>query len=158
MAKKTKAPTEGLSLADELRALDHKQRNFRRDLEPHLQKKLSPYLLMRYAASVEGSVDLQTYYLLSTNENVNKNFFDLGGHPELQWLTCTTVSPGLGSFRHYWLGAKKKESSEKTADSIRKQVAGLCPTWKSDEIDLFIKINSTDEILEWLASHGVENK
>ena len=153
-----KSNTTGLTLAQELQALDRKDRNFRRNLSEELQKKLSPYLLMRYSASVEGSVDLQTYYLLAANENVNKHFFDISKHPELQWLTCTTVSPGLGNFRHYWLGSQKKSDKEKAKSSLRKHVEAIYPNWKADEVDLFLTINSEQQVTEWLKQLGVEIK
>lgn len=154
--KKSQPKTVGLTLAQELQALDRKDRNFRRDLDPELQKKVSPYLMMRYSASVEGSADLQAYYLLAANENVNKNFFDISKHPELQWLTCTTASPGLGSQRHYWLGTQKKTDSEKNQSALRKQVLEIYPNWKHDELELFMNLNSEQDLKIWLKGHGVE--
>lgn len=156
-AKKEKKPAINKpSLSDELRALDTKNRNFRRDLDEDVQKKISGYLLMRYSASVEGSADLQRYCLIAANENANKHLFELTKHPELQWLMCTTVSPGLGSLRHYWLGANKKSEEEKEQNSLRKRIVELYPNWKSDEIDLLMKINTAEEIMDWIREHGVE--
>jgi ribosome-binding factor A len=154
---KTKTPTAPqLSLSEELRALDLKKRRFRNDLPPELQKKFSPYLMMRYAASVEGSADLQNYCLIACNEQVNRNFFDLSKHPDLQWLSCTTVSPGLGSMRHYWLGSQSKSDVQKKQDRLRKQLLELCPTWKHQEIDLWLKLNTPEDVTAWIQAHGIE--
>lgn len=155
-AKKSTSKNSGPTLAQELRALDRKDRNFRNCLPEDQQKKFSTYLMLRYGASVAGSADLQAYYLLAANENVNKHFFDIGKHPQLQWLTCTTVSPGLGQFEHYWLGAQKKTDGVKHQDSLKKQVSAVKPNWKNDEVDLFVQINGADDIAAWLGEHGVE--
>jgi hypothetical protein len=159
MAKKLSTTTSVKPvLADELRALDRKDRKFRQAMEPEMQKKFSTYLMLRYAASVEGNADMAAYYLMAANERVNKNFFDLSKHPELQWLSCTTVSPGMGSQRHYWIGAAKKSDVEKNQSALRKQVQDLCPTWKSDEIDLWMTVNSVEAVSEWIQQHGIEVK
>ena len=145
-----------LNLNSELAALDLKDRQFRQKLTDEERKKFSTYLMLRYSASVEGSVDLQAYYLMATNENVNKNFFELGKkHDELQWLTCTTVSPGMGSHRHQWIAPKKKEAG---ASGIKKQLAELFPTLKDDEIELMAKLNTKKDIDAYLKKLGQETK
>jgi len=30
------------------------------------------------------------------------------------------------------------------------------PTWKTDEIDLFIRVNTPEDVAVWLQDHGVE--
>ncbi len=90
-----------LSVKNETAALDRKDVSFYDSLSDEEKKKFSPYLMMRYSASVDGSSDLQAWYLMATNERVNKNFFDISTshHKKFQWLLCTTVSPGLGTQR-----------------------------------------------------------
>jgi hypothetical protein len=99
--------------------------------------------MLRYAASVEGSADLQEWYLRVTNERINANFFDLGKHPKLQWLLCTTVSPDMGRQRHYWQASKKKDGSN--SKSI-KFLTKLYPHMKSDEIELLAELNDAKEL------------
>lgn len=151
MAKKTPE----LSLDQELRALDHKDRNFRQNLPEHLRGKFSPYLMLRYAASVSGSADLQRYYLQATNDRVNRDFFSVKD-PELQWLACTTVSPDLGTQRHYWIGAAKKSDSQKKHDALREMIAECLPTYKESEIDLFMSLNTEEDLEQWLQDQGLE--
>jgi hypothetical protein len=98
---------------------------------------------------------MQAYYLMATNERVNKYFFELGSkHTKLQWLTCTTVSPGMGAQFHYWLNAKKKEGDNKS----QKFLAKLYPNMKSDEIDLMAKINDSKDIKKLAQTLGIEDK
>jgi hypothetical protein len=132
-----------LSINNEMAQLDTKNRKFYDELNEEERKKFSTYLMLRYAASVEGSADLQEWYLRVTNERINANFFDLGKHPKLQWLLCTTVSPDMGRQRHYWQASKKKDGSN--SKSI-KFLTKLYPHMKSDEIELLAELNDAKEL------------
>ena len=66
-----------LSINNEMAQLDIKNRAFYDELTDDEKKKFATYLMLRYAASVEGSDDLQEWYLRATNDKVNQNFFDL---------------------------------------------------------------------------------
>lgn len=148
---------DDISLSDQLRAVDRKDRTFRSRMTEEQQKKFSPYVMMRYAASVEGNLDLQSYYLIATNENANKYFFDLSKHPELQWLCCTTVSPGMGTQRHYWFnGSAKKSSGDKYLDRLTKIVREKLPAHKLEDIDVWLETAEITEVEEWILAHGDE--
>ena len=123
--------------------LDTKNRAFYDELNDEERKKFATYLLLRYAASVDGSPDLQEWYLRVTNERVNANFFDLGKHPKLQWLLCTTVSPDMGRQRHYWQASKKKEGSNSKA---LKFLTKLYPHLRTDELELLAELNDLKEL------------
>jgi hypothetical protein len=110
--------------------------------------------MLRYGASVAGSSDLQAYYLMATNERVNKWFFDLNKHPKLQWLLCTSVSPAMGKQHHYWQGTKKKEGNNKA----QKFLAKLYPTLKQDEVDLLAQINDKRDIERLARELGLDDK
>jgi hypothetical protein len=100
---------------------------------------------------VEGSRELQEFYIISTNERLNKHFFDISKHPKLQWLMATSVSPDIGTPRHTWIAPKKKEAG---ISAKRKQLAQLFPHYKDDEIDLLAKITDQKEINALLKQHG----
>lgn len=103
--------TDKLHISNEMAKFDLKDRNFFDSLDDEEKKKFAPFLMIRWGAAVEGSSDLQAYYLMSCNEKLNKNFFDISTsqHKKLQWLLATTVSPGMGKQYHKWLAAKKKK-------------------------------------------------
>lgn len=134
---------------------DRKNRDFYSDLTDEEKKKFSNYLMIRYGSSVQGSRDLQEFYLISTNERLNKHFFAINRHPKLQWLCATTVSPGMGTVRHNWIAPKKKEPG---SNSIKKQLAELYPNMKSDEIDVMAVINTKKELDAYLKQSGQEIK
>ena len=144
-----------LSIANEMAQFDRKNRDFYDSLTDEEKKKFSNYLMIRYGSSVQGSQDLQEFYLISTNERLNKHFFNVNRHPKLQWLCATTVSPGMGTVRHNWIAPKKKEPG---SNSIKKQLAELYPNMKSDEIDVMAVINTKKELDAHLKQLGQEIK
>jgi hypothetical protein len=146
--------TDKLNIANEMRAFDSKDRKFYADLTDDERKKFSNYLMIRWGSSVQGSSDLQAYYLMSCNENLNKHFFDLSQHPELQWLSATTVSPGLGNFRHDWIKNKKRESNNKTVKFLR----NFYPEYRDDELELLAAINTTDNLKKLAREHGWDDR
>ena len=144
-----------LSISNEMAQFDRKNRDFYSDLTDEEKKKFSNYLMIRYGSSVQGSRDLQEFYLISTNERLNKHFFAINRHPKLQWLCATTVSPGMGTVRHNWIAPKKKEPG---SNSIKKQLAELYPNMKLDEIDVMAVINTKKELDVYLRQLGQEIK
>ena len=144
-----------LSINNEMMQFDRKNRDFYDSLTDDEKKKFSNYLMIRYGSTVQGSQDLQQFYLISTNERLNKHFFAINKHPKLQWLCATSVSPGMGSHRHQWIAPKKKEPG---ASGIRKQLAELYPHMKDDELELMAKINTKKDIDAYLKASGQEVK
>ena len=143
---------EKLSIQNEMTQFDRKNRDFYDSLTDEERKKFSNFLMIRWGSSIQGSAELQNYYLQSSNHYVNKRFFDINRHPKLQWLCATAVSPGLGTQRHQWIAPKKKEAG---ASGIRKQIAELFPHLKDDEIELMSKINTKKDIDEYLRKSGI---
>jgi hypothetical protein len=144
-----------LSIQNEMMCFDRKDRDFYSSLTDEERKKFSNFLMIRWGSSIQGSAELQHYYLQSSNHYVNKHFFAINRHPKLQWLCATAVSPGLGTQRHQWIAPKKKEAG---ASGIRKQIAELFPHLKDDEVELMSKINTKKEIDAYLKQLGQEAK
>ena len=132
---------------------DRKDRTFYDDLTVDERKKFSNFLMIRYGSSVQGGRDLQEFYLISTNERLNKHFFTINRHPKLQWLCATTVSPGMGTQRHSWIAPKKKEPG---AGSIKKQLSELFPHLRDDEIEVLAEINTKKDIDAYVKALGRE--
>lgn len=143
--------SDKLTLNNEFRQLDTKNRDFYDELTDEERKKFSTYLMLKYSANVEGPADFQEWYLRAANERVNQNFFDLGKHTKLQWLECTAVSPGMGVQRHYWLKGKAKEGNTKVLKFIQK----IRPELKADEAELLSEINTVAELKEYARGLGM---
>jgi len=142
-----------LSIQNEMACFDLKDRTFYDSLTDDERKKFSNYLMIRWGSSVEGSQELQEFYLIATNEMLNKHFFAINRHPKLQWLCATSVSPGIGTHRHTWIAPKKKEN---TTSAVRKQLAELFPNMKNDELEVMAQVTSKKEIDEYLKQLGRE--
>lgn len=147
--------SDKLNIANEMRQFDSKNRTFYRELTDEERKKFSSFLMIRWGSSVQGSADLQAYYLMACNENLNKHFFELHKHPDLQWLLCTTVSPGMGNFRHDWIKQKKREGSNNKAVKFLRQIY---PTYSEDELELLASINDTADLKQLAREHGWDDK
>ena len=147
--------SDKLTIGNEMRQFDKKNRDFYDELTDDERKKFSTFLMIRWGSAVEGSRELQEFYLIAANERLNKHFFVMSKHPKLQWLCATTVSPDMGTLRHNWIAPKKKEPG---ASGIRKQLAEIYPHLKDDELDLMSKINTKKDIDAYLKAAGQEIK
>jgi hypothetical protein len=146
--------SDKLHIKNEMSKFDNKDRDFYDSLSDEEKKKFSPYLMIRWGATVDAEYWLQAYYLMSCNERLNKNFFDIStkNHKKLQWLMATTVSPGGGTQYHPWLAAKKKEGN---TNKIEKLLSTMYPWLKPDELKLMAKLNDTKEIKKLAKDYGM---
>jgi hypothetical protein len=143
--------SDKLNIGNEMRQLDAKNRDFYDELTPEERKKFSTFLMVRWGSAVDGSREIQEYYVQSVNHYLNKHFFTMHRHPKLQWLMATAASPGMGAMRHNWIAPKKKEVG---ASAIKKQLRELYPHFKDDEIDLLAELTDKKEIAQLQRAHG----
>ena len=146
-----------LSITYEMQMLDTKNREFYDDLDEQERKKFSPFLMIRWGSCISGSYDLEAYYLLSTNVRLNKNFFDISSttHKKFQWLLSTTVSPGMGTYRHQWISPVKKQTASNKSE---KMLLMLYPHFKTDEIKLMAQLNDKASLRNLAKQHGWDDK
>lgn len=143
-----------LDINTEMRAFDTKDRGFYDSLDDDERKKFSTYLMLKWGCNVEGSAELQEWYLRVHNDRVNLNFFDLGKHPKLQWLLCTTVSPGMGAKRHYWIKAPKGAGNQKALKFLESQY----PHLSREEIAIMAELNTTEQLKDLARALGWDDK
>jgi hypothetical protein len=141
-----------LSIQNEMAQFDRKNRGFYDELDEQERKKFSPYLMIRWGSAVQGGADLQEFYLVATNERLNKRFFELSRLPKLQWLCATTVSPGMGTHRHPWIAPKKKDGNSRS--DAKKVLMDLMPAAKIDDIETLAKLITREELREYVKQHG----
>ena len=145
--------SDKLTIANEMKMFDRKVRSFYDDLTAEEKKKFSNYLMIRWGSAVEGSRELQEFYVIATNERLNIHFFNVSKHPKLQWLMATSVSPDLGSQRHPWIAPKKKQAG---LSAKRKALMAMYPHYKDDEIDVMAAITTQKEIDAYNRAAGNE--
>lgn len=144
-----------LSIQNEMAQFDRKNRDFYDSLTDEERKKFSNYLMIRWGSSVQGSRDLQEFYVIATNERLNKHFFSVNRHPKLQWLMATTVSPGMGTHRHQWIAPKKKEAG---SNEVKKTLMALYPNMKMSDIEVLASMIDRKELKDHLREHGAPDK
>jgi hypothetical protein len=144
-----------LSIQNEMAQFDKKNRDFYDELTDEERKKFSNYLMIRWGSAVQGSRELQEFYVISTNERLNKHFFAINRHPKLQWLSATAVSPGMGIYRHQWIAPKKKDAG---SNEIKKSLMELYPNMKSADIEALSRLVDKKELREYLREHGSPDK
>lgn len=149
--------SDRLSIHNEMKEFDRKNREFYDQLTDDERKKFSPYLMIRWGSAVEGSRELQEFCVIATNERLNKHFFNINTarHKKLQWLMATAVSPDMGTHRHSWIAPKKRESG---TSSKRKQLAEIFPHYRDDELDVMMQVVSQKEIDQYFADAGRDKK
>jgi hypothetical protein len=147
--------SDKLNINNEMRQFDLKNRGFYDELTDEERKKFSNFLMLRWGSAVNHSNrDLQEYYVISTNQNMNRNFFDIGKHPKLQWLLATCVSPNMGAHKHEWIAFKGKASKNKRANFL----GTLYPTMKMSDLELMADEMTDDDVKLLLRDLGWEDK
>lgn len=143
-----------LNINVEMAAFDHKDRQFYDSFTDEERKKFSTYLMLKWGSSVQGSPDLQEYYLRAMNENVNINFFDLARHPKLQWLLCTTVSPGLGVQKHWFPKSSGRTKQSKALKFLR----SIRPVDKLCDLEILAQLNDQQYFENLAREYGWSDK
>ena len=167
---RAKAPQ--IPLDEIFAAIDRKDRDYYDNLDDELKKKFTPFMMIKYAASLGPnyynqkrglplpSPDMERYYIEATNYYANKNMFDIssgeiGGehdHRKLQWLLLTTISPGMGDQSHFWIKSKPKPKN--AAGPIKKELAELFPQMKDDDLDVLASLTTKKELNQYIKDHG----
>lgn len=142
-----------LNIQSEMRAFDRKDRGFYDDLTEEEQRKFAPFLMIRWGSAVQGSRELEEYYVIATNERLNRRFFSVNTarHKKLQWLMATTVSPDMGAQRHTWIAPKKSQGGKK-----RKTIESLYPEANRAELDFLCETISDAELKQYQKRSGLD--
>jgi hypothetical protein len=143
-----------LDIKRELNAVDRKVYDFYDNLTNEERKAFSPYILMRYTASVQGDRDTQEWFVEMTNEMVNKNHWDLSkNHKALLWKLFAAVGTGATAY-HPYLAAGKKEKANK----IERLLCDLYPAMKMADIKLMASMMDKKDKEELFDKMGFDKK
>ena len=141
-----------LQIKDIMSAVDRKDYNYYTNLTDEQRKSLNLWMTQRYASSVQGK--FAGHYLVMVNEFMNTHWSDISKHPELQWKLMCLAGTGKVQFHPFVKVPKAKRKKNKVEELVRE----LFPLLKNDEIELFLKMNSNDEIKEVAIESGVDDK
>ena len=144
--------SDKLPLNDVLNAIDRRDFDWYSNLSDDMKKKWSSWLFVRYASSVKGKDGGEA--LLNTNEFVNKYYTDLYKHEELMWKLMCLTGTGKKQF-HEWI---KPPTSTKKKDKVSEFISETFPHMKSDEIELYRKLNTDNDIKRMAIDMGMLDK
>ena len=142
-----------LDLKKTLRAAALRDKNFYDQMSEEDQKLYSPFMLMKYMASVKGEQWMQEHYVEMINEVVNKHLWTVSKHKKLAWILTAMCGVEQGQF-HPWLGSKKKTGN----NDKQKMLTTLYENMKQDDIELLAEINDKKELKELARDFGNDDK
>jgi hypothetical protein len=143
-----------LDIKRELKAVDLKNYTFYENLTDEEKKSFSPYILMRYTASVQGDREVQEHFLEMTNECVNKNHWVLSkNHKALLWKLFAATGVGISAY-HPYLAAGKKEKANK----IEKLLCEIYPARKMQDIKLMASMMNKKDKEDLFDKMGFDKK
>ena len=145
-----------LSIKEEMRAIDQRDRGWWDSLTKEEQNKVGIFVLMRYTSAVQTkSAEIEQHYLALTNELVNKHYNILRREPQLQHKLLQCV--GLGSTQfHPWIPPSKQRKGK--SGKLVKWLQELYPIYNDDEIDLLVSTNDTQNFKDLAEEMGMDKK
>ena len=142
-----------LDLKSTLRNADLRNKNHFDNMSDEDKKLYSPFLIMKYMASVKGEQWMQEHYVEMINECVNKHHWTISKYKKLSWMLTAMCGVEQAQF-HPWLGSKKKNGN----NDKQKLLSRLYENMKQDDIDLLAEINDKKELKELARDFGNEDK
>jgi hypothetical protein len=142
-----------LTIKEEMRAIDQRDVGWWDTLTEEEQKKISPWLLMRYTSACDTNYDaIRDHYLTMTNELVNVQFNTLRHHVQLQHRLMQVVGIGKSQY-HPWIAPGKRQKKNKVAEWL----LTLYPGINDDELDILLE-SPKAELKSLAQSAGMTDK
>ena len=153
-----KSKRKFFDLRNGLKAVDFRNKDYFDRIDDKEKSLYSPYMLMRYVSSTNHrNNDIQEWYLLKANENVNKHLFTLSSkHKKLCWILtamCGVNSKELGlneRIFHPWIKPMKRVPNKSL-----KQLQKIYPNWKESDLEVLDKLITDRELEELIEAHGI---
>ena len=145
-----------LSIKEEMRAIDQRDRTWWNSLSEEEQKKVSIFVLMRYTSAVQTkNPDIEHHYLALTNELVNKHYNILRREVQLQHKLLQCVGLGTSQF-HNWIPPSKQRKGK--AGKLIKWLQELYPIYNDDELELLVANNDKKDFVNIAEEMGMDKK
>ena len=128
--------------------------DFFENLSEKEQKEITPFTLMKWLSSAGGFEELAPILI---NDLVNKGFWDLSHHKELQWKILCVVASEISNRvpRHSWISMKKESSSTPKLDKL---ILFKYPLINDNEVELYkYKFSGKEEVKEFCLEFGLSD-
>jgi|TARA_B100000497_G_C7561015_1_gene338471 hypothetical protein len=145
-----------LSIKEEMRAIDQRDRGWWDSLTEEEQKKVNIFVLMRYTSAVQTkNYDIEYHYIKLTNELVNKHYNIIRHETQLQHKLLQCIGIGSSQF-HPWIPPSKQKKGK--AGKLLKWLQELYPTYNDDELELLVSSNTKQDFTELAEELGMDKK
>lgn len=144
--------TKKLDIFDVLANADSRNSDFLSGLEPEVAKQFSPLVVMRWFSAVDNRSQYRDYVVQVTNQIINRDFWSLKDHPELQWRLMAACGVGT-KLRHGWIPMPKRRKVTKLDEFLLQYF----PSANDEELNI-LKSVSKDEFEEFARSAGLPDK
>lgn len=142
------ATKHSLNIFDFLKKIDNQEFSFYQELSDEDKKQVAPLVLMRWMSNTWDE-KIHRYYVQAVNEVVNKNFWDLSLHKDLQMrlLFMTGLGKAVG---HRWVKTKQMNKQESKNFNIIKKYFDC----SDEEVEILESQLSKEEINDILINLG----
>ncbi len=131
-------------------ALDRRDKKFYGKLNEEQKKDISIWTLTRYMSSTNVNADIQ---ICNVNTLVNSRSKFLTKHKELQWMLLAMTGVGRPQ-KHDFIYPPKGIKKNRVEEAILQYFPGL----NDEEIELFQKINSVEDLEDFFKDNGFSDK
>jgi hypothetical protein len=131
-------------------ALDRRDKKFFNKLTEEQKKDISIWTATRMMSSTTVDTGAQ---ICNVNAVMNSRAKFLTKHKELQWMLLAVTGPGR-TVRHDWIAPPKGIKKNRIEELILKYY----PNLNNDELELFQKINTIEDIKDFLIDNGLSDK
>lgn len=131
---------------------DKRNMNMLADLDEDLRGKFAPLVVMRWFSTLSNSSPYCEYQLTVVNEIVNKNFWELSKHPELQWKLMAACGVGTKQ-RHNWIPMAKRQTNTKLEEFLLQ----FYPNYNEDELRILINGFTEETFKEFVQRTGTQD-
>lgn len=139
-----------LDLKPLLGAIDKNNINYYDGLTDEHKAEFSPWVIMRFASACQNHPE---HYLMMVNDFVNQDFSELSKHPELFWKLLAVCGAGYNQY-HPWIAPSKKGKKNNKEGFV----SALYPHYRKDEIKLFLKVYSDEELKNMAKDNGYSDE
>lgn len=140
-----------LDIKQMMRAVDLRDKSWFQNLSQEQQKLYSPYMTLKWSASVKSETFFEEHYVEMINELVNKHMWTLSkNHKNLLWKLNAMCGSTVNQY-HQWIYPKKKKASEK---SKMKELQEYYPAMKQSDLNVLDAKLTTKEWNDIKQKHG----
>jgi hypothetical protein len=142
-----------LDIFETLAAVDSRNFDFLQSKSDDERKAFAPVVVMRWASAITDGKSAGNQ-IVAVNEKVNKDFWDIADHPDLQFRLMASAGMGRKQ-RHEWIANAK---ADKSSNKLISFIQSIYPEYNDMEANIVLSKFNIDSFKYFLVSCAVEEK